>query len=392
MKRRQFLGGLAAAPLTAALGKAPAGFPDARKDVFVEPESIPEFWINWPEDVSAFLKARVKRGEVRTVGKTAGGREMRAVFYGGGGPRRKGTTTYSGALGFRDVRAFRGPDHEKTVYMGMASVHGGEFEGIVGIVNLIAAIETGRDLVGREWPEIPEAVERLDRVALIPVVNVDGRTRIPLRMVKHQGTDNFAHEYLNTGGKKDGSLIGWPECKEFIPMDFSAFGFPGGYPNDNGVNIQHDDFLRAPQPETRALMELTARERPDLVFNMHTGTQFIELLRPFSEPELQPAFDRLFRQVHTRLTVEGLQATSDVERQANPGRRKMSTYNIDTALNLNCGALSVTVETPSHNFSTGKRNGEPFRHEPKNIVKAHLLAHLEAMRFVAESGGRAGWL
>jgi hypothetical protein len=69
----------------------------------------------------------------------------------------------------------------------------------------------------------------------------------------------------------------------------------------------------------------------------------------------------------------------------------MSAYNIDTALNLNCGALSVTVESPSHNFSTGKRDGEPFRHAPEDIVKAHLLTHLEAMRFLAETGGRAGW-
>ncbi len=35
----------------------------------------------------------------------------------------------------------------------MSSVHGGEFEGIVGTVNLISVIETGKDLRGKEWPE-----------------------------------------------------------------------------------------------------------------------------------------------------------------------------------------------------------------------------------------------
>jgi hypothetical protein len=32
--------------------------------------------------------------------------------------------------------------------MGMACVHGGEFEGIVGVVNLLSVLETGKDLRG----------------------------------------------------------------------------------------------------------------------------------------------------------------------------------------------------------------------------------------------------
>ena len=56
-------------------------------------------------------------------------------------------------------------------------------------------------------------------------------------------TDFTVAEYLNTGGKPDGTITGWPQIKEFIPMDFSKPGFPGGYPNDAGVNIQHDDFF-----------------------------------------------------------------------------------------------------------------------------------------------------
>ena len=87
-----------------------------------------------------------------------------------------------GSLGFGDVRAYRGPDHDKKVYMGMAGVHGGEFEGIVGMVNLISVIETGKDLRGREWPEITAVAAKLDRLILIPIVNPDGRVRIPLRM------------------------------------------------------------------------------------------------------------------------------------------------------------------------------------------------------------------
>ncbi len=38
-------------------------------------------------------------------------------------------------------------------------VHGGEFEGIVGAVNLLAVLETGKDLRGRDWPEIAGAAK-----------------------------------------------------------------------------------------------------------------------------------------------------------------------------------------------------------------------------------------
>ena len=78
--------------------------------------------------------------------------------------------------------------------------------------------------------------------------------------MRHRGADHTVAEYFNTGGQPDGSLIGWPDCKEFIPLDFSATQFPGGYPNDAGVNVQHDDFFGRPQPETRALLDLAAED------------------------------------------------------------------------------------------------------------------------------------
>jgi predicted deacylase len=273
----------------------------------------------------------------------------------------------------------------------MGSVHGGEFEGIAGLVNLLSVLESGRDLLGRDWPEVESAFQALDRIILIPIVNLDGRARVPLRMARHRGGDPTVHEYFNTGGKRDGKLLGWPQVKEFIPLDFGKTQFPGGYPNDAGVNIQHDDFFRNAQPETRALFELTANERPDLILNMHTGTPFLQILRPFAEPTLGPAFEELYRRVHTRLTLEKLQETDDVARQADGRKRAVSAYNLDTALNLNCGALAVTVESPSHNFSSAKRNGQPFTHTPADMVRAHLLCHQEAMKFLVETGGRARW-
>ena len=383
--RRAWLTGvplsLTAAPLTS--------FP-IRRDYLREADSIPGFWVGSVADVDTFLKRHITRGQVANIGTTAAGRPMPAVFY--GQPRRgKGTTTFSGSLGYGDVRAWIGPDYERKVYFAMAGVHGGEFEGIVGAVNLLSVLESGRDLRGREWPGISSAARELDRIIILPIANVDGRARVPLRIIPPQGTDERVSEYFNTGGKLDGTIIGWPQCKRDIPVDFSQVQFPGGYPNDAGVNFQHDDFFGHRQPETTALLDLMAREKPDLTMNMHTGADFMHPLRTFLEPALMPAFDSLYRRVITDLTRAGLQRSDDAETLSDPKRERMSTFNLDSAINLHCGALSVLVESPSHAFSAGKRNGQQFFHTPEDLLNAQLICHQAVMRFLADTGGRVRW-
>jgi hypothetical protein len=359
-------------------------------DYLREPEHIPEFWVSTCAEVERLLNGRVRKGTVREIGRSAGGRPIQAVFY--GRPRvGKGTTTFSGSLGYGDVRAWLGPDYVRKVYLGLASVHGGEFEGIVGIVNLIAVLETGADLRGRTWPEITAAASALDRVIVIPILNADGRSRVPLRMGLHRGTDHTVAEYFNTGGHPDGSLIGWPDCKEFIPIEIERTQFPGGYPNDAGVNVQHDDFFGRPQPETRALLDLAAAERPDLTMNMHTGATFIHPLRSVIEPVLTPTFEALYRMVMTKLTAAGLQASDNASVEADPARERPSVFNLDSALNLHCGSLSVLIESPSHTFSTARRNGQPFLHTPDHLLDGQLICHQEAMGFLSETGGRWRW-
>ena len=353
-------------------------------------KDIPSFWVNTVDDVAEFLYRQVKKGQIEIIGYSAGGRPVRAVVY-GKARQGKGTSTFSGSLGFRDVKAYRGLDHEMTVYWGMAAVHGFEIEGITGMVNLISVLETGKDLRGKAWPEITELTAKIDRIILIPIVNPDGRARVPVRLNEYQGTDETVHEYLNTGGNPDGTIIGWPQIKEYIPLDFGKPVFPGGYPNDAGVNIQHDDFFGKKQPETQALFDLAARERPDLIINMHTGAVHMNMHRPFCEPVLSAVFDSLYRYVHRRLTAENLQETKNIERETNPRRAAIGAYNIDTSLNLHCGALSVTVESPSHGFSGKNRDGTAALHTPEMLLDAQLICHQEAMRFLAESGGRSKW-
>ncbi len=365
-------------------------------DYLLEPDEIPVFWKNTLEEVSDILENTVKLGEVKTIGTSAGGRPIKAVFY--GSPREgKGTSTFSGSLGFGDVRAYRGPDHDKTVYLGMSAVHGFELEGIVGTLNLITVLETGKDLRGKEWPEITEVAGKVDRLIIIPVMNPDGRARVPIKMEIHRGSSkNYKiNEFLNTGGYEDGSMIGWPQVKEFIPMDFTKYGFPGGYPNDAGVNIMHDDFFGERQPETQALFDLVAKEKPDLIFNMHTGAPFqnyfIRMHRPFAEPALTKAFEALYTWVHSALALMGLQSTNDPAIEADLSDVYQGAYNLDAALNLHCGALSVVIESPNHGFSGTNRAGETVLQTPEMILDAQLACHQEGMKFLAETGGRSKW-
>lgn len=359
-----------------------------------EPSSIPTFWISTTDDIQAFLTSTVTKGVIHSIGQTAGGRIIRAVTY--GQPRNgRGTTTLSGSLGLGDIKAYLGPDYSKCVYMAMAGVHGAEFEGIAGIANLIAVLETGEDLKGKAWPEINAISQRVDRIVLIPILNVDGRVRVPLRMQRHHGQTSDIQEYLNTGAKPDGQIIGWPECKAHIPLDFASTQFPGGYPNDAGVNIQHDDFMGQKQPETLALLKLTARERPDLILNMHTGAPgnnyFTRVHRPFVIPKLLPFFEQVYTRIHTILAQQGYQGTEDIHIEADPSTQKMSVYNLDSALHLHCGALPILIEAPCHGFSGTDRTGKVVTHSPEAILDAQLICHQEAMRFLVETGGICCW-
>jgi hypothetical protein len=362
-----------------------------------ETADIPGFWISTTAEIGTFLQRNVIKGQVETIATSPGGRPVKAVFY---GMKRegKGTTTFSGACGINNIAPYRGTDNSKTVYLGLGGVHGFELEGIIGIVNLISVFETGKDLNGREWPELISVMNKIDRIILIPLLNPDGRDRVPVRLETHRGAskDSYVvHELLNTGGKHDGTLIGWPDVKEYIPMDFSTVGFPGGYPNDAGVNMMHDDFFGTVQPETRALFDLVADEKPDLIINMHTGAPgndyYMRMHRPFCEPSLRPVFDSLYRDVHTGLTLNDMQGTDDINTEANPAKAYQGVYNLDCALNLHSGALSVVVEAPSHGFSGTNRAGEPVLQTPEMLLNAELVVHCEAMKFLAGTGGRSQW-
>lgn len=368
-----------------------------------EPDTIPVFWKTTTSEIADFLKNEVKIGKVELLGKSAGGRPVWGVGY--GTPRQgSGTTTWSGASSIGDIAKFRGPDSDKKVMMIIAGVHGFELEPIVGTMNLLAVFETGCDLAGNPRPELVRLRDSLDRVYIVPLANPDGRDRVPIRMEKFRGSDPDAyhvHEYLNTGGIKDGELIGWPACKEYIPMDFSKVEFPGSYPNDNGINIMHDDFFGHMQPETRILCDLVIREKPDLILNLHTGVSrdnyFTEVNRPCVgayNPKLLAAWEDLYKYVHTALTIKGLKKTRDLEVETKVPAIHVGSgdINLTSVLSYCCGGICTTVEDGSHGYTGVYDDGTPVDHGPAVILESQLTVYEASMRFLLHSNGSAGWL
>ncbi len=368
-----------------------------------EASEIPDFWLSTTKEVETYLKTNVKKGKVELLGKSAGGRPIYAVSY-GEGRRGRGTTTFSAATGINKIRTYRGPESDKLVYMAIAAVHGSELEGIVGVMNMISVFETGKDLNGKTWPQLESMTDSLDRIVLIPICNPDGRDRLPIRMEKFRGHEPDAftvHEYLNTGGTENGKLIGWPACKEYVPMDFDQFEFPGCYPNDNGYNIQHDNFFGELQPETRIIFDLAERERPDILLNLHTGVSredyFIEVCPPCVgavSPLLENVWYDFYKAVHTELTLGGFRETDDVVKESTPRKlehRGSGNFNLSSALSFLCGALTVTIEDGSHGYTGIYPDGSPVEHTPLKILNAELTLHQSAMQFLLENGGVDSW-
>jgi hypothetical protein len=224
--------------------------------------------------------------------------------------------------------------------------------------------------------------------------NPDARARIPTRMLPFTG-NNRAASYIGVGAWADGSPLGWPTNKEFAPVDFGRLQFAGGYFNDAGVNCQHDDFLGTMQPETRALLNLCARERPDLTLNLHTGVSqddyFLVVTNSDIGSVLMPAWTELHRRVHSALAVAGHRSTTDPAVESNVALTSSFGQNLNTALNLHSGTLCVMIESPSVAFAGKRRDGSPAPSDAQGVLDAHVVMFTAAFDYVADTGGLPAW-
>ena len=123
----------------------------ARENFLNRAGVLPSFWKSRLTDIG-FAVSRVRKGQVRTLARTAGGRNLQLVTY-GQKDTLPTTANYNSACGGNDPASYRRKDgKQKPVVFLLGPVHGGEFEGIVGLNNLLSVAETGQDFRGAPGP------------------------------------------------------------------------------------------------------------------------------------------------------------------------------------------------------------------------------------------------
>jgi hypothetical protein len=271
------------------------------------------------------------------------------VTYGEFESELKGTANFISAVGGNDVNTFfRRGDRERPVLIVLAGTHGAEVEGMVGALSLLSVMEKGTDLKGDEQPQIREVLDRL-RLIVIPCANPDGRARVPYDGFVGLPTEEMSK--VNQGTRTDGTLYGWPGCKKVHPMEGDV-GFLGGYFDDAGINLMHDEWFNPMSPVTPRLMALAQAEGPDLLLNLHSHQHPPRLLEPCYVP-LEA------RQEAARL-AEGFYALckdADIEHGPLPKTDGLDEarrpFNMTGALYHAGAACSATVEFP-HGLTDGR--------------------------------------
>jgi len=309
---------------------------EIRKPSFFE---APAFWKSTWEEVNVYLDT-LERGRVWEIGRSEGGEPIRAVAYGEKEPIER-RTTYSSAFAAGHPEDFYDPEQrQKPVLVIFSAIHAAEIEGTVTCLNFAHLMETGADLRGRRWEGLREVAEKL-RVVLVPLAQPDGRIRSRVRNLIG-GTEDDLY-YYGQGVMKNGEILRWPECKRMQPVPLEEMEFLGGYYNDAGVNIQHDDFL-APQvaPETRALIDLVRDETPDCFTTLHScgSGPFIIAPENFISQRCQFHQVQVGAMVAERHRRDGLRPGGGTRTEARGG------FYFHTALHHTSGALPLLFEFP----------------------------------------------
>lgn len=299
------------------------------------------FWITGIDDVERML-SEIKKGEVKVLCTSAGGRTVKYVTYGEKEDLHR-KANYSSACGAHDPSCYADKSGKRPILMLIGATHGQETEGVAAIMNLISLLETGKDLRGKSVSSVTDAFKKCGcRLIIVPIYNIDGRARcVPDSMID-ETPEGLRHH--GQGNWKDGSLCGWPGCKKIHPIKDAA-GFLGAYFNDDGVNLMHDNFFAPMARETEALMRLCDSESPDCVIGLHGGSNSTnELLQPDYVPKyINRAVYDLASEIAANQTALGLK--SHVHPIPETEKTVPPSFNLTTAIHHVCGAVSSTYES-----------------------------------------------
>lgn len=294
-------------------------------------ESRPDWWkVRLPEIAEELSK--IKKGRVETIVET---KNIQAVFY------NEKTfavpdTRWTIAASSSDPGRYKTSGYDPQCVMLIAGVHGAEAEGVITILNLISLLETGKDLRGKERPELCSLLQKY-RLVMIPCCNPDGRALSPDHM---KGCPMEEFHRISQGVWADGRTISWAESKEYYPLPLDKVLFPGGYPNNEGYNIMHDCAPgKLCTEEAAAILSLAERCQPDLFLNLHSQ-EFESLL---CRPGLFNYSGNIQR--GNELAAACYRALCDAGYPALEPKGSSYALNLNTAVVMLSGAQALTYES-----------------------------------------------
>lgn len=305
------------------------------------PENLPEFWKSTLHDIDAEM-VLVKQGEEKNIATTPGGLPLYLVTF-GERDNLFSHANYNSAVGARNPVYYAHKDSStKPILFFLGPVHGHEIENIVGLVNLIHVLETGKDYRGTAWPELVKKAEQC-RILIIPSGNPDGRNRCPYNSFLGLPTKTMTK--YGQGTRKDGSLYAWPGAKAVHPMTGDV-GILGAYFNDDGINPMHDEFFAPMAEETKAILKVAREEAPDMAVSLHSHENKSVVLQASYVPMfMKKRITELSGKVKERFDAVGLPYGGifqpEIEDDNFPPR---ASFNLTSAIHHTSGALAFTFE------------------------------------------------
>jgi hypothetical protein len=303
---------------------------------------LPDFWVGSMKKLEEQL-GMVKIGQVRIIARTPGGRPVHLVSY-GSREQVAHKANFNSAVGGRLESAYMDKEaRRKPVILFVGPVHGHEVEALTGLTNLIAIMETGKDLRGTAQESLRE-LGRKCRLLMIPAGNPDGIDRLEPRSLHGMGSRDL--RFWGQGTWTDDTFCGWPQSKRQHPMVGDNVGFLGCYFNDDGVNPMHDEFFMPMSPEAPAILKVAAEEGPDLAVSLHSHENKPALLRPAYVPlEKQEDIRHLAVSYYSMLEERGLPHAAPFKATAEGGKYP-APFNLTSAMYHVSGTSSFTFECP----------------------------------------------
>jgi hypothetical protein len=333
---------------------------------------LPAFWVGDNADTTPRWST-LERAQVSVLTTSPGGRPVHLVAYGEHEPVR-GKANFNSAIGGRAAEAYldRAARRRPVVFF-LGPVHGQETEGLTGLANLIAVLETGHDLRGQPQIELQDLGRRC-RLLIVPDGNPDGLARFTPRTLQGMAADDI--RFWGQGTWADGSLCSWPECKRQHPMAGPNVGFLGCYFDDAGVNPMHDEFFNPLGPEAPAILRLAQAEGPDFAVSLHSHAGNPTLLRPSFVPlETQEQVRELALAYYALCAERGLPHGQPYGVQPEKGPMP-APFNLVSALYHVCGTAAFTFECPH-----GIRGDTACMVSLEQILDIQLALYTALLRF-----------